>query len=107
MAEIYCCENCGWSEIVGSPIMCHYTGERTWHDECCEAWKPKNAEVIDAVQVTRCKNCKHRPTQTEPGKEGCALDFPDAMCPCRCIDEYYSWYPEDDWFCANGECAES
>ena len=41
-----CCENCGWSEIVGSPIMCHYTEDRTWRDECCEAWKPKDAKEI-------------------------------------------------------------
>ena len=41
-----CCENCGWSEIIGSPIMCHYTEHRTWRDECCEAWKPKDAGAI-------------------------------------------------------------
>lgn len=58
-------------------------------------------------ELVRCKDCKHRPTQTEPGKEGFTLDFPDAMCPCGCEDGYYSWYPKDDWFCAYGERAES
>lgn len=45
----YCCENCGWSEIVGSPIMCNYNGHRTWRNECCEAWKPKEAEATPTV----------------------------------------------------------
>ncbi len=53
----YCCENCGWSEIVGSPIMCNYNGHRTWRDECCEAWKPKEKET-NMVEVVRCKDCK-------------------------------------------------
>lgn len=37
----YCCENCGWAEIIGSQIICRYTECRTWRDECCEAWKPQ------------------------------------------------------------------
>lgn len=54
-----CCENCGWSEIIGSPIMCNYSGLRTWRDECCEAWKPKNVtDDKDMVAVVRCKDCK-------------------------------------------------
>ena len=39
-----CCENCGWSEIVGSPIMCNYNGHRTFRDEYCQAWKPKEQQ---------------------------------------------------------------
>lgn len=50
------CENCGWSEIVGSQIMCNYNGHRTWCDECCEAWKPKGKET-NMVEVIRCKDC--------------------------------------------------
>ena len=52
-----CCENCGWSEIVGSPIICNYNGHRTWRDECCKAWKPKKKET-NMVEVVRCKDCK-------------------------------------------------
>ncbi len=51
------CENCGWSEIIGSPIMCKYSGHRTWRDECCEAWKPKEEET-NMVEVVRCKDCE-------------------------------------------------
>ena len=101
-----CCENCGWSEIVGSPIICHYTGNRTWRDECCEAWKPKEEET-NMVEVVRCKDCKHRPKEPnfETYESGFDLEFPEgSKCPCRCYgDEWYSWYPDDEWFCADGE----
>ena len=53
-----CCKDCGWSEIIGSPIICHYTGCRTFRDECCEAWKPKEEEKPDMVEVVRCKDCR-------------------------------------------------
>lgn len=81
---IYCCENCGWSEIVGSPIMCNYSGHRTWRDECCEAWKPKEKE-INMVEVVRCKDCKFRG---------------DAI---RCLLDSEGLKTPDDWFCADGE----
>jgi len=56
------CENCGWTETVGTSIMCNYNGHRTWFDECCEAWKPKEeTDKNDMVEVVRCKDCKHRP----------------------------------------------
>ena len=80
------CENCGWSEIVGSPIMCNYNGHRTWRDECCEAWKPKET---DMVEVVRCKDCKHKEKSGSPY-------FP-LWCNrlhCGC---------DNDWFCADGE----
>ena len=79
------CENCGWSEIIGSLIMCHYTGLRTWRDECCEAWKPKNI-----VEVVRCKDCQNG----EPGDCGYGID-------CDGVWHY------DDWFCADGIRKES
>lgn len=51
-------------------------------------------------EVTRCKDCKHRPKLDEDGE----LDFPPTYrCPCYCDDCYYSWMPKDDWFCGNGE----
>ena len=60
----------------------------------------------DLVEVVRCKNCKHRPKEPnfETYVNGFDIEFPEgSKCPCRCADDkYYSWYPEDDWFCANG-----
>ena len=56
------------------------------------------------TELIRCKDCKYRPKQTEPGKAGFTLEFPyEYKCPCECDDGYYSWYPDDNWFCAYGE----
>ena len=58
-------------------------------------------------ELVRCRDCKHRPKEPnwKTYETGFDLEFPeDSKCPCQCSgDEYYSWYPEDDWFCANGE----
>lgn len=62
--------------------------------------------TVDAVPVVRCKNCKHRPIDhREEYREmtGFGLEFPDDHCPCQCEDDWYSWYPPDDWFCADGK----
>ena len=101
-----CCENCGWSEIVGSPIICNYSGHRTWRDECCEAWKPKEKET-NMVEVVRCKDCKHR-GEWERAEDihgsYSHIVFPDgSLCPGQCEDQFYAWRPDDDWYCANGE----
>lgn len=57
------------------------------------------APTVDAVEVVRCKECKHRPKYDGPNR----LVFPDCICPCQCDDEYYNWMPSDDWFCHDGE----
>jgi len=54
-------------------------------------------------EIVRCKDCKHRPVKTKDDKGRSDLEFPDYKCPCQCDDYYYSWYPSDDWFCAEGE----
>ena len=57
------------------------------------------AEVIG--ELVRCKDCQHRPTGTGANHD---LEFPDCECPCQCEEDYwYSWMPDDDWYCANGE----
>ena len=57
--------------------------------------------------IVRCKDCKHRPKEPnlETYENGFDIEFPeDSKCPCQCSsDRYYSWYPDDDWFCAEGE----
>ena len=66
----------------------------------------ENAPTVeDAVEVIRCKDCIHRPTINDPRAiGGFGLRFPDdSKCPCRCDDGYYSWMPNDNWFCGNGE----
>ena len=57
--------------------------------------------LMDVEPVIRCKDCKHRPKGTGANHD---LKFPDYVCPCQCVDDYwYSWMPNDDWFCADGE----
>ena len=61
-------------------------------------------EIADRPQeLVRCKDCKHRPVRPENCKSGFDLKFPDYECPFNCEDPYYSWYPDDNWFCADGE----
>lgn len=60
------------------------------------------------VEIVRCKNCIHRPIKGEGTHD---IDPPkysdgyeDYICPCLNADDYwYSWYPSDEWFCANGK----
>lgn len=59
------------------------------------------AEVVG--EIVRCKDCKHRPIENGANHD---IEFPDGRCPCQCEETYshwYSWMPDDDWFCANGE----
>ena len=65
--------------------------------------------IEDRQPVVRCKDCKHRPREipftTSWGETQTYLEFPnDSKCPCwNPSEEYYSWNPDDDWFCADGE----
>ena len=87
----FCCENCGWSEIIRSPIIlfCNYKEHRTWRGECCEAWKPKEKET-NMVEVVRCKDCKY--WQDNNG----GYPYPE----CRWGHDET---PEEDDFCSFGE----
>ena len=61
---------------------------------------------LDMVRVVRCMYCKHRPIDHREeynDMTGFSLEFPDNCCPCQCEDCYYSWYPDDNWYCANGD----
>lgn len=53
-------------------------------------------------EIIRCKDCKHRPLDGED-TQGSGIEFPDEICPCQCEDFWYSWRPDDDWFCAYAE----
>lgn len=50
---------------------------------------------VYSTEIVRCRDCCHRPTD-----EWC---YDDDLCPCQIEDVCYSWIPDDDWFCANGE----
>lgn len=55
-------------------------------------------EGLNLTDIVRCKDCKHRGHFENKSKV-----YPDYVCPARCEDDYYSWIPNDNWFCANGE----
>lgn len=61
--------------------------------------------AADVVEVVRCKDCKHRPYPTEPGKTyGLTIEAPDGRCPCYNEDDgWYSWVPDNEFFCFYGE----
>ena len=62
---------------------------------------------LDMKELVTCRECKHRPIREKKAVcdhiSGFDLVFPDTICPCQCIDGYYSWYPSDEWYCADGE----
>ncbi len=66
---------------------------------CGEEHTPPEEEVEMC-----CKNCKNRPEKTadyDDEPNGFNLTFSgDHRCVCHVDgDEYYSWYPEDDFYC--------
>ena len=62
----------------------------------------------DVVEVVRCKDCKHRPIDTQEEGNGFDYDFPEEYgCPGYCDDGYYSQRFNDDFYCAWGERADT
>lgn len=62
--------------------------------------------TVDAVEVVRCKDCKHRPRVVDVyhASYGDVPVLESDKCPLVNADDYfYSRMPDDDWFCANGE----
>lgn len=110
------CDDCWALDDYADYPMCRITEEQRGYnfpvrerrmDRCPLIEIPENSLVVswndkeNAVQmrstgmvneVVRCKDCKHRENRSW-----------DSPCPCVCADSWYSWKPEDDWFCANGE----
>lgn len=61
-----------------------------------------------SIDIVRCKECKHRPVKENINGEdyGFNLIAPndrDERCPCLVDDGWYSWMPEDDFYCGYGE----
>lgn len=57
-------------------------------------------------EIVRCKDCKYRPISRNGFTQGFNIDFPNEYenpCPCKCDDGWYSWMPDNDWFCAEGK----
>lgn len=63
-------------------------------------------------ELVRCKDCKYRPIKHDPnGGEGFNLEPPTKeswSCPCLNEDDgWYSWMPDDDFYCSYGERKET
>ena len=67
----------------------------------------KEIPAADVEPVVYCKECIHRPYETVPGvRYGLTVESPDSVnkCPCYCDgDGWYSYIPDDEFFCGNGE----
>ena len=63
-----------------------------------------NAPTADVVEVVRCKDCKHRPIDTQEEGNGFDYEFPEEYgCPGYCDDGYYAQRFDDNFFCAWAE----
>lgn len=61
--------------------------------------------AADVVPIVRCKDCKYKPTAPDGITYGLQVEFPDKWsnrCPCLCEDGWYSWVPDDNFFCGYG-----
>lgn len=76
-------------------------------DECFYKRTMYSIPAADVQPVTHCKDCVYRPYyEPSDSKSVSDLVFPDYRfnpCPCRVEDIWYSWMPDDDWFCAYGK----
>ena len=62
----------------------------------------------DVVEVVRCKDCKHRPIDTQEEGNGFDYEFPEEYgCPGYCDDGYYAQRFDDNFFCACAERADA
>ena len=82
-----------------------------WHDKA-QSYEQTILKLslnkADVVEVVRCKDCKHRPIDTQEEGNGFDYDFPEEYgCPGYCDDGYYSQRFKDDFYCACGERADT
>lgn len=65
------------------------------------------APTAEVVEVVRCKDCKHKPNGYIDDEVLRYPNFPheeNNPCPCQVHeDEWYSWIPNDDFYCSYGE----
>lgn len=101
--QIYVCEAIKKEE----PVL--FNGKQVKSTDIARSGRADNCPLIevseDVQPIVRCKDCVYRPYY-EPSNSRSVSDlvFPDFNpCPCRVEDAWYSWMPDDDWFCAYGK----
>ena len=76
--------------------------------ECWFVHYDIDCPLID-MDLVRCGECKHKPIKHDPEGDdfGFNLVSPngyDNLCPCLNTDDgFYSYMPDDNFFCAYGE----
>ena len=63
---------------------------------------------IYVADLVRCKECKHRPVKEDADGENYGFNLiepndGDERCPCLVSDGWYSWMPNDNFYCGFGE----
>ena len=74
----------------------------------CRIINRLNEEIpaADVVDVVRCKDCKYKPYSVDGKQTGFSVHPPDneaERCPCLCEDGWYSWVPDDEYYCGYGK----
>ncbi len=63
-------------------------------------------QTAPSIDICFCKECKHRPIKEDAdgADYGFNLIAPNEqeLCPCLVEDGWYSWMPEDDFYCGYG-----
>ena len=65
-------------------------------------------KILPTIDLVRCKDCKHRPIKDDPDRANYGFNIieptdGDDICPCLVDDGWYSWMPEDNFYCGRGE----
>lgn len=65
-------------------------------------------EEAPSIDIVHCRECKHRPVKEDADGENYGFNIiepnnGDERCPCLVSDGWYSWMPDDDFYCGYGE----
>ena len=80
--------------------------------EIIYAWYLTVPKVEYVGELVRCRECKHRPIKEDADGENYGFNLiepndGDERCPCLVNDGWYSWMPNDNFYCGFGERKES
>lgn len=91
--------------MLFNPMTGQYKDPNELNEDDRISYEAYSEAIEELKKIVYCKDCKHRPidNRTKERPTGFNIEFPDYKCPCQCDDGYYSWYPDDNWFCGNGE----
>lgn len=96
------CKECQWH-------MDFYIGNERVGGLCTITEKDDKENTCPLIEIVTCGECKHKPSKYDPEGDdfGFNLVSPngyDNLCPCLNTDDgFYSYMPEDNFFCAFGE----